>query len=220
MPNYTLCIDTSAGTTVAVLQGGEVRSEIHFDENMKHAERIGDAIAQAIAGAEIKPGRITNVVVGRGPAPFTGLRIGIAAAVMFAEGVGAKLWGVTSLDGIARAAFEARAAQGESVRPLLVTADARRSEVYWALYSGLSKSGAPIMVEGPGVMKPAALEELLTGKEIDRTDIKINAADLGKVFEAQLLDGTASQNVTALYLREADAVAPKDLREFGKRVSG
>ena len=76
------------------------------------------------------------------------------------------------------------------------------------------------MIEGPGVTKPAALEELLAGKEFDRTEIKINAADLGKVFEAQLLDGSASQNVTALYLREADAVAPKDLREFGKRVSG
>ena len=223
MPNWTLCIDTSAGTTVAVLQGGDVRSQIHFDENMKHAERIGDAIAQAIAAAEIKPARITNVVVGRGPAPFTGLRIGIAAAVLFAEGVGAKLWGVTSLDGIARAALVKRSADdvgGNGERPLLVTADARRSEVYWALYSGLSKSGAPIMIEGPGVAKPAALEELLTGKEFDRTSLKINAADLGKVFEAQLVDGSASQNVTALYLREADAVAPKDLREFGKRVSG
>jgi tRNA threonylcarbamoyl adenosine modification protein YeaZ len=223
LPNYTLCIDTSAGTTVAVLQGGETRSEIHFDENMKHAERIGDAIAQAVAAAEITPGRITNVVVGRGPAPFTGLRIGIAAAVMYAEGVGAKLWGVTSLDAIARAAFDAREADGANGAadlPLLVTADARRSEVYWALYSGLSKSGAPIIIEGPSVAKPAALEELLADKKFDRTNIKINAADLGKVFEAQLLDGSASQNVTALYLREADAVAPKDLREFGKRVSG
>jgi tRNA threonylcarbamoyl adenosine modification protein YeaZ len=223
MPNYTLCIDTSAGTTVAVLQGGETRSEIHFDENMKHAERIGDAIAQAVAAAEIAPGLITNVVVGRGPAPFTGLRIGIAAAVMYAEGVGAKLWGVTSLDAIARATFDAReaaGANGAADLPLLVTADARRSEVYWALYSGLSKSGAPIMIEGPSVAKPAALEELLADKKFDRTEIKINAADLGKVFEAQLLDGNASQNVTALYLREADAVAPKDLREFGKRVSG
>ena len=137
--------------------------------------------------------------------------------------MGAKLWGVTSLDGIARAALVKRSADevsGTAERPLLVTADARRSEVYWALYSGLSKSGAPIMIEGPGVAKPAALEELLTGKEFDRTSLKINAADLGKVLEAQLVDGNASQNVTALYLREADAVAPKDLREFGKRVSG
>ena len=217
MSNYTLCIDTSAGTTVAVLQAGEIRSEIHFDENMKHAERIGDAISQALASAEVKPGQIGNVVVGRGPAPFTGLRIGIAAAVMFAEGSGAKLWGVTSLDAIALAALGQRR---NLATPILVTADARRSEVYWALYSGLSESGAPIMVEGPGVAKPAALEELLAGKEFDRTNLKISAVDLGKVFEAQLVDGTASHNVTALYLREADAIAPKDLREFGKRVSG
>lgn len=217
MPNWTLCIDTSAGTTVAVLQGGELRSEIHFEESMKHAERIGDAIAQAIAAAEIKPGRITNVVVGRGPAPFTGLRIGIAAAVMFAEGVGAQLFGVSSLDAIARAALEKR---GESKQPLLVTADARRSEHYWALYSGLTGSGAPILIEGPGVAKPAALDEKFADQKIDRTDIKINAVDLGKVFEAQLLDGTASHVIEAMYLREADAVAPKVLRDFGKKVSG
>ena len=217
MRDYTLCIDTSAGTTVAVLQAGQVLSEVHFDENMKHAERIGDAIGQALSAAEIKPGQVTNVVAGRGPAPFTGLRIGIAAAVMFAEGCGAKLWGVTSLDAIARAAFDRHK---QSAIPLLVTADARRSEVYWALYSGLSESGAPVMIEGPGVAKPAALEDLLAGREFNRTEIKINAADLGKVFDAQQADGTASKNVTALYLREADAVAPKDLREFGKRVSG
>jgi tRNA threonylcarbamoyl adenosine modification protein YeaZ len=214
---YNLCIDTSAGTTVAVMQGAEVRSEINFDENMKHAERIGDAIAQAINSAGIKPSQINNVIVGRGPAPFTGLRIGIAAAVMFAEGVGAKLWGVTSLDAIALAAFATN--ESDSL-PILVTADARRSELYWALYSGVSESGAPIMIEGPGVAKPAALEEMFANKNHQRTEIKISAADLGRVFNAQQNEGSASQDIGALYLREADAVAPKDLRDFGKKVSG
>ena len=221
MPNWTLCIDTSAGTTVAVLQGGEVRSEIHFDENMKHAERIGDAIAQAISAADIKPGRITNVVVGRGPAPFTGLRIGIAAAAMFAEGVGAELFGIRSLDALALAAFRKRSSDQESsAKPILVTADARRSEHYWALYSGLTKNGAPMLIEGPGVAKPAALDEKFSDQDVQRTDMKISAVDLGKVFDAQVLDGTASHIVEALYLREADAVAPKVLRDFGKKVSG
>ncbi len=221
MPNHTLCIDTSAGTTVAVLKGGQVLSEIHFDENMKHAERIGDAIAQALSEAKLLPKQVSSVVVGRGPAPFTGLRIGIAAAVMFAEGVGAKLFGVCSLDAIARAAFEKRASEDkDSILPILVTADARRSENYWALYSGLTKSGAPIMIEGPGVAKPAALQEKFAGQEFETTALKISAVDLGKVFEAQLVDGTASQNIEAMYLREADAVAPKVLRDFGKKVSG
>lgn len=221
MPNWTLCVDTSAGTTVAVLQGGEVRSEIHFDENMKHAERIGDAIAQAISAADIKPGRITNVVVGRGPAPFTGLRIGIAAAAMFAEGVGAELFGIRSLDALALAAFRKRSSDQESsAKPILVTADARRSEHYWALYSGLTKNGAPMLIEGPGVAKPAALDQKFSEQDFERTDLKISAVDLGKVFDAQVLDGTASHIVEALYLREADAVAPKVLRDFGKKVSG
>lgn len=214
MPNWNLCIDTSSGTTVAVLKGGEVRAELTFEENMKHAERIGEAIAQVIAAAEISPSKISSVVVGRGPAPFTGLRIGVAAAVMFAEAVGAKLFGVVSLDAIARSAFE------KTSGPLLVTADARRSEVYWAVYSGLSASGAPVMIEGPGVCKPAELEEKFAGKNLNRTDEKISAASLGKVFEAQVIDGTSSSDVTALYLRDADAVAPKDLRDAGKKVSG
>jgi tRNA threonylcarbamoyl adenosine modification protein YeaZ len=216
-PQYNLCIDTSAGTTVAVMQGAEVRSEINFDENMNHAERIGDAIAQAISSAGIKPSQINNVIVGRGPAPFTGLRIGIAAAVMFAEGAGAKLYGVTSLDAIALAAF---AANKSDSLPILVTADARRSELYWALYSGVTEAGAPIMIEGPGVAKPAALEEMFANKNHQRTEIKISAADLGRVFDAQQNDGGASHDIGALYLREADAVVPKDLRDFGKKVSG
>jgi tRNA threonylcarbamoyl adenosine modification protein YeaZ len=215
--DYNLCVDTSAGTTVAVMQGGEVRSEINFDENMKHAERIGDAISQAIISAGIKPNQINNVIVGRGPAPFTGLRIGIAAAVMFAEGVGAKLYGVTSLDAIARAALTA---DKQEALPLLVTADARRSEVYWALYSGLTESGAPIMVEGPGVAKPAALEEMFASKPHQSTVLKISAQNLGRVFDAQQKDGSTAHEIGALYLREADAVAPKDLRDFGKKVSG
>ena len=214
MPNFNLCIDTSSGTTVAVLRGGEVLAELTFEENMKHAERIGEAIAQVIAAAEIRPNRISSVVVGRGPAPFTGLRIGVAAAIMFAEAVGAKLFGVVSLDAIARTALD------HTAGPILVTADARRSEVYWAVYSGLSANGAPIMIEGPGVCKPAELEAKFAGKSLARTDAKISAAALGRVFEAQLIDGTATHDVTALYLREADAVAPKDLREAGKKVSG
>lgn len=217
MPNYILSIDTSAGTSVAVLQDGAVCAELNNAENMKHAEQIGEAIAQVIAACEINSSQISSVVVGRGPAPFTGLRIGIAAGVMFAEAVGAELFGVVSLDAIARTALVASPSESTE---LLVTADARRSEVYWAIYSGLSKHGAPVMVAGPGVAKPQALEEQLVGRNLARTDIKVTAGELGKVFESQVLAGTASRDVSALYLREADAVVPKDLREAGKRVSG
>lgn len=239
MNNFVLCIDTSAGTTVAVLDGDQVASEFNFDENMMHAERIGDAINQALSAAKISPSQVASVVVGLGPAPYTGLRIGIAAAAMFAEAVGAKIYGVGSLDAIARRGL--LASEGNNV-PLLVTTDARRSENYWALYSGLTNSGAPILIDGPGVAKPTALEEKFAGQKIQRLSTlpnserpnadmataaigelqtaKISAVELGRVFLAQLNDGSASHNVEAMYLRAPDAVAPKVLREFGKRVSG
>ncbi|WP_296632137.1 tRNA (adenosine(37)-N6)-threonylcarbamoyltransferase complex dimerization subunit type 1 TsaB [Rhodoluna sp.] len=211
MPNHTLCIDTSAGTSVAVLRGAELLAEFNDDHNMGHTEVIGRAIATALADAGVASHQIKRVVVGRGPAPFTGLRVGIAAATMFAAGVGAKLFGVVSLDAIA---FEALSA---SEVPLLVTADARRSEVYWALYSGRTTSGAPICIEGPGVIKPAALEEMLSERGINpmRTELPVHAAALGQLFEAQLIDGIESTDLSALYLRAPDAVPTP-----GKKVSG
>lgn len=210
MTNWLLSIDSSAGTTVAVLEGGVHRAEINIADNMSHAESIAKAIADALAQAGIKASQVSSVAVGRGPAPFTGLRVGIASAMMFAEGAEARLFGVVSLDAIAKAALEdptlLSALSAET--PLLITADARRSEVYWALYSGLTKAGAPIRIDGPGVMKPAALEELMQQQGLRPiiTSLPVSATKLGQVFEAQLIDGTADSDVTALYLRAPDAV--------------
>ena len=230
--NYTLSIDTTAGTSVSLHHNGRLVAEVEYLENMKHAERIGASIAEVLKTGGVEPKRISAVVVGRGPAPFTGLRIGIAAGMMFAEGSGAKLFGVVSLDAIAKAALDGASDSslvGQSLSsevsadyPLLVTADARRSEVYWALYSGLNEQGVPVRIDGPGVIKPAALEELLAARGIDpiRTQLPVAARQLTALFEAQLADGSASHDVAALYLREADATVPRDLREAGKKVSG
>jgi tRNA threonylcarbamoyl adenosine modification protein YeaZ len=184
---------------------------------MKHAELIGSAIEQVLAQAFVKPSQVTGVVAGRGPAPFTGLRVGIAAATMFAAGVGIKLYGEVSLDAIALAALKSSTASANE--PLLVTADARRKEVYWALYSGVSEHGVPIRVDGPGVMKPAELEEYLVNRNVhpSRTQEPVSAANLGLLLEAQLQAGSASEEVSALYLRAADAVEPK--ARIGKAVS-
>jgi hypothetical protein len=76
------------------------------------------------------------------------------------------------------------------------------------------------LVSGPGVAKPAEIEERFAAQEFERTNAKISAVDLGLVFLAQQKDGSASQAVDALYLRDPDAVAPKVLRDFGKKVSG
>jgi tRNA threonylcarbamoyl adenosine modification protein YeaZ len=210
---------------VAVLKDGVALAEIEIADTRSHTESIGDAINDALKSAGIAPSRIHAVAVGRGPAPFTGLRVGIAAAIMFAEGAGAKLFGIVSLDAIAKQELEARGSLRDTAdgsQPLLVTSDARRSERYWALYSGLDRHGVPVCIEGPAVNRPADIEESLAARGISAstTSVVISARAIGELFEAQAAAGILSHDVTALYLRNPDAVEPKNLRDFGKRVSG
>lgn len=214
-----LAIDTSAGTNVALFRDGVLAAELNVTDNMKHAETVGAAIADVLSRAGVAGREVREVVVGRGPAPFTGLRVGIAAAVMFAEGSGAKLSGLVSLDAIAFLALKQRPAS--ETRPLLVTTDARRSEVYWALYSGLSDKGVAMRIESPQVIKPAALEELLASRNIDAqtTDLVITGAAVGELALALRAAGELEADVSALYLRAPDAVEPKASGKFGKRVS-
>ena len=213
-----LAIDTSSGTSVALVENGNIRAEHNVPDTMKHAELIGAAIQDVLAQAFVHPAQIMAVIAGRGPAPFTGLRVGIAAATMFAAGVGIKLYGGVSLDAIALAALPGLDVSKN--QPLLVTTDARRKEVYWALYSGLDAHGVPIRIDGPGVMKPAELDEYLTDRNVHpiTTEVQVSAANLALLAEAQLRAGTISEDVSALYLRAADAVEPK--ARIGKAVSG
>ena len=228
-----LAIDTSAGTSVAVVENVDgtprVLGEAASENTMKHAESIGIAIAEALAKAGTATGAaigasstgsrvrgIDAVVVGRGPAPFTGLRVGIAAAIMFAEGLNLPIFGVVSHDAIALAEFEAGLIL-ENPQQLLVTSDARRSEVYWATYSGQNSHGMPLRTAGPAVQKPADLEAELAaaGRAVLTASQPITAANVAKVFFAQQASGEESHDITALYLRAPDAVPTA-----AKKVSG
>ena len=66
-----------------------------------HAEVIGSLLEQALAEASVAPSDITHVAAGMGPGPFTGLRVGIAAARAFALGRGIPVVPVVSHDAVA-----------------------------------------------------------------------------------------------------------------------
>ena len=216
-----LAIDTSGGTCVAIVAEGKTLASVSIEDPMGHSENIGNAIAQVLQEAGISPNQLSAIVVGRGPAPFTGLRVGIAAAIAFAEGVGKPLLGVVSHDAIALAALTGTSATATATNPLLVTTDARRKEVYWSTYSGLDAHGAPIVLDGPNVNKPADLEELLTERNVNpiRTDASLSATALALVAAAKIASGANLYDVSALYLRAPDAVEPKAPGQFGKQVS-
>jgi tRNA threonylcarbamoyl adenosine modification protein YeaZ len=191
------------------LVDGVVASESYDANSMQHAEQIGIQIQQVLEAANKKSSDVTAVAVGVGPGPFTGLRVGIAAAKMFAEGVSAPIYGVGSLDAIAFA--------NSLNQPTLVLTDARRSEVFFGLYQGKTAAGVPKALLGPGVKKQAELEAQLQveGHSYLLANTQVSAANLGLLGLAQLAEGTANTSVVANYLRAPDAVPAK-----GKKVSG
>ena len=209
MTQVLLAIDTSAGTAVAVLVDGVVTSESYDANSMQHAEQIGIQIQQGLEAAKKKSSDVTAVAVGVGPGPFTGLRVGIAAAKMFAEGISAPIYGVGSLDAIAFA--------NSLDEPTLVLTDARRSEVFFGLYQGKTSAGVPNALLSPGVKKQAELEVQLkaAGHSYVLANTQVSAANVGLLSLAQLAEGTANTSVIANYLRAPDAVPAK-----GKKVSG
>jgi tRNA threonylcarbamoyl adenosine modification protein YeaZ len=209
MNQIILALDTSQGTSVALLVDGKVLAEATDSNPMRHAENIGTLIASCLEQAAVSSAEVTDVAVGIGPGPFTGLRVGIAAAKMFAAGSKAKLHGVGSLDAIAY--------KLPLTEPTLVVADARRSEVYFGLYQGKSPNGVPKALLAPGVSKQAELEARLQaqGQEYELISEPVAAASVGLLALARLLEGSEAVPIQANYLREPDATYANP-----KKVSG
>ena len=173
----TLAIDTSTSRTcVGIIESGELLWSGFKDGATAHGPALPALVQEAIAGH-----RIDEVVVGMGPGPFTGLRIGITFARSFALARAIPVRGISSLDAIA--------AQLQSM-DFIVTVDARRKEVYWARYVD------GVRVGEPAVNFPAAIE----GTEI--------YSDLFPDLLAMVsLKGNIAEPI---YLRHPDAVATVD----------
>jgi len=144
--DLTLCLDTSAGVAVALLRDGEQVAAARSAETRKHVETLTPLITACLQQVGASPAEVTEVAVGTGPAPFTGLRVGLVTARTFAAARGIPAYGVSSLEAIAADA----AAAGEEV---LVATDARRREVYWGRYR-VTETGVET-VAGPGVATAA-----------------------------------------------------------------
>lgn len=134
----TLVIDTSTSRTiVGIAKGADVLWQGFHDGATDHGSAVADLVKQAM-GQGVNPDR---VVVGMGPGPFTGLRVGIAFARAFAAARNLPVIGICSLDAIV-----------VNQNEYTVAIDARRKEIYWARY----KDG--VRVEGPAVNFPADVD--------------------------------------------------------------
>lgn len=199
--SLVLGIDTATDIRVGLAQDGQVLLARAIEDRRSHAELLLGLVREVVNQAEVEFADLTQVVVGVGPGPFTGLRVGVVAALTLAEVLNAEVKGVCSLDVIALDWV----LRGQAPTDFVVVADARRREVYWASYTADGSR-----VAGPFVTAPDQVPELplagpgaaLTGREVsgpDCLDAGVLAAGAGRLTDA---------GVEPLYLRRPDAEVP------------
>jgi tRNA threonylcarbamoyl adenosine modification protein YeaZ len=173
-----------------------------------HGELLAPQISAALdlAGAGVRD--LRAIVVGLGPGPFTGLRVGLVTAASMSDTLGIPAYGVCSLDAIGAG----------TTGDALVATDARRREVYWATYHNGTR------VSGPDVAKPADVDPDGADHAIGEGALKY-AEQLGLVVSPEataypqaewlarlaadrVLAGAPTERLTPLYLRRPDAVEP------------
>jgi tRNA threonylcarbamoyl adenosine modification protein YeaZ len=206
-----LAIDTSsAAVTAAVVAVDDavrpLAQRVTVDARA-HGERLAPSIAECLAEAGAAPPELDAIVVGLGPGPFTGLRVGLVTAAAMADALDIPAYGVCSLDGIAAAV---------PPQPLLVAADARRREVFWARYVD------GVRVDGPDVARPADVSTVdsaamagagartyadVLGLPLLDVDYPDPIA-LVRLAAPRVREQAPADPLTPLYLRRPDAVEP------------
>ena len=197
-----LAIDTSTGTSVAVVSRDGTRAELTSADTRGHAEVMGAFIRDVLAEARVRPHELEGVAVGMGPGPFTGLRVGVAAARAFALGIARPVLPVVSHDAVAYGRSE----------PVLVVTDARRREYAWSRYAAPDAAGLPVRIEGPALTPVADFDTVTSVAGYVRVDAAtIDAGLLGLLALARFDAGLPTGPSEPVYLRAPDVTlsAPK-----------
>ncbi|MEV7424934.1 tRNA (adenosine(37)-N6)-threonylcarbamoyltransferase complex dimerization subunit type 1 TsaB [Streptomyces sp. NPDC091212] len=209
-----LAVDTATpAVTVALHDGGSLLAAESAVDARRHGELLLPAVDRVLTGAGVKLDAVTDVVVGVGPGPYTGLRVGLVTALSFGSALGVPVRGLCTLDGLAYAAG--------LDEPFAVATDARRKEVYWARYAD-----SRTRLTDPAVDRPAELAEALAGLPVvgaggllypdafpdARGPEHQSAAALAALAAAKLAAGGDFLPPLPLYLRRPDAQVPKNYK--------
>ena len=196
-----LGIDTSTPTVSVALVDSEVVERRDVAANNAHGEVLAALVDEVFRVTGRAVADLSTIGVGLGPGPFTGLRVGIVTAAAMADAIEIPVYGLCSLDAIAD--------PGVVGEPYAVLTDARRRQLYWAVYDATGTR-----VDGPEIGEPALLTEQLRHR-VRRTIGPMgelvrwpDAARLARHAQACLADGRQPDPLTPMYLRRPDAREP------------
>ncbi|WP_020118571.1 tRNA (adenosine(37)-N6)-threonylcarbamoyltransferase complex dimerization subunit type 1 TsaB [Streptomyces canus] len=210
-----LALDTATpAVTVALHDGRDVVASFLQVDARRHGELLLPAVDRVLADAGVKLDAVTGIVVGIGPGPYTGLRVGLMTADTFGLALGVPVHGMCTLDGLAYAS-------GLGEGPFVVATDARRKEVYWATYSD-----PRTRTSEPAVDRPADIAEQVEGLPavgagallypdtfpVAREPEHVSAAALAALAAERIGAGEELPAPRPLYLRRPDAQVPKNYK--------
>lgn len=205
-----LAFDTATpAVTVALHDGTQILAEHTEVDARRHGELLAPGIRAVLARAGRSRHELTDVAVGIGPGPFTGLRVGLVTARALADALGIAVHGVCTLDILAWAV--------RHDGPFAVATDARRREVYWARYEAPQRRVTDPAVDWPAVVAPEVAGLPVAGegavKYPDSFPVAIapalpSAADLAELTARRLITPAELLPPAPLYLRRPDAVEP------------
>lgn len=200
--SLVLGIDTATDVRAGLARAGAVVASGEVADRRAHAEQLLPLVRRLLTEAGASPAELSGIAVGVGPGPFTGLRVGVAAAVTMAEALGLPVRGVCSLDVVA---LEWAGREDAPGTEFAVVSDARRKEAYWARYAADGTR-----VDGPFVTAPDAVPDLpLAGPGAELTGRACSgpaAVDAGVL--AAHADRLPDAGLVPLYLRRPDAEVP------------
>jgi tRNA threonylcarbamoyladenosine biosynthesis protein TsaB len=209
---------SSAATAAAVLRAdGAVfeHSSPGEDSGARpgHARELMPAVARVMEEASITFAELSLIALSRGPGSFTGLRIAAATARGLAHAHGTPVRGVSSLAALAAGA-------GEGL--VLALLDARRGELFAALYEGGAELWSPFaaapeavaaragelsrppLAVGDGSLRSRVMLEA-AGVRVAPADSPAHAVRAASVCRLGAVATDSPEATLPLYIREPDA---------------
>ena len=148
-----LAFETSAkAASVALFDGEKLLGESYQNTGLTHSQTLMLMAEDLMKNCGISAKDLTGVAVAAGPGSFTGVRIGVSAAKGLSWGREIPCWGVSTLESMALGL-------GIHEGYILPTMDARRAQVYTALFS--VKNGAITRILEDQAIALAELKEKL-----------------------------------------------------------
>uniref|UniRef100_UPI00404B89C8 tRNA (adenosine(37)-N6)-threonylcarbamoyltransferase complex dimerization subunit type 1 TsaB n=1 Tax=Gelidibacter sp. TaxID=2018083 RepID=UPI00404B89C8 len=140
--SYILNIETATtNCSVSLSKEGEILVlKEDYNTNYSHAESLHVFIDEVIKEAGIKLSELNAIAVSKGPGSYTGLRIGVSAAKGLCFSLDIPLISIDTLESLAHQV----SIENGLIIPLL---DARRMEVYSAIYNEKHQQIRPIEAE-------------------------------------------------------------------------